>query len=183
MLENLLLAIPADTFIYFGDMRMNIWWAYFLYDFFRVTMMLITVLLFIATVMTIISFSTAQKRIYDSVEEALEAGKFSREKVEADWEEVTKSIKSDRVEDKREGVLRAEEIFDSTLRSAGYPGGSLESRMKKIPDAQLGFKEDIVWACEVTEKLKTGLGVELGEDEMRRAVYIFERAMKELHIL
>lgn len=182
-MENLILALPTDTLVYVGNTAVNIWWAYILYDFFRISMMLVTVILFIAIVLTIFSFSTAHKRIYDTVEEALEAGKLSREKVVIDWEEVTRRMASNHPEDKREGVLLAEETFDATLRGAGYPGGSLESRMRKIPDAQLSFKEDIVWACEVANALKERSGENVGADEMRRTVYIFERAMKELNIL
>ena len=66
---------------------------------------------------------------------------------------------------------------------ANFSGSNVEERLKKIPDNQLEFKEDIVWAHKLKEKIAKDENFEVENEEAKRAVYIFERALKEMGIL
>jgi len=59
----------------------------------------------------------------------------------------------------------------------------LEKRVSKVSDSQLNFKEDIIWACRLKEKILIDEEFKVDHEEARRAVYIFQRALKEIGVI
>ncbi|MCK4525687.1 MAG: hypothetical protein KAU07_04570, partial [Candidatus Andersenbacteria bacterium] len=122
-------------------------------------------------------------RIKEAVEEAAEAGKLPKTKVQKEREAILYNLDSNNSEDYKKAVVSAEELFNRVLKAANFSGSNIEDRLKKIPDNQLEFKEDIIWAHRLKEKIFEDEIFEVDREEAKRAVYIFERALKEMGVL
>ena len=163
---------------------MELWWWPFVFALIKNLYILMDAVLIIAVVMVFSRYKTFRLRIYESVEEAIESGSLSKEKIQRDWEEAKEFMESDNLSNKRRAVIMAEEMLDNSFKSANIPGDNLEKRLAKFSDAEINFKEDIIWAHKTAERIKNpeeGYGMD--EEEIKRAFYIFERTMKELNIL
>jgi hypothetical protein len=53
----------------------------------------------------------------------------------------------------------------------------------KIPEGQLNFQDDIIWAYKFKERLESDNAFSPDDEEINRAFYIFERTLKEMNIL
>lgn len=182
VIDNLLFAASGEI-LQLGAFRIDIWWWPFLYALIKNFLMLLTVVLFVATVLVFYRFRSLRTRIYDAIGEAIESGKLSKEGIVEKWEEIKSKIDSDSREDNKKAVLAAEEILESALKLSGYTGENIEKIVDKIPENRLSFKEDIIWAYRLKVQLSEGSEEGIDKEEMERVVYIFERALRELNIL
>ena len=146
--------------------------------------MFYTVILFIAIILILIRIQGSFKtRIKEAVEEAMEAGKLPKTKTQKKIEFISSAVESDKPDDYKNAVVLAGELLNKVLKIAGFSGDTLEKRVNKIPDSQLNFKEDIIWACKLEEKISMDEEFEIDHEEAKRAVYIFQRALKEIGII
>ncbi len=174
----------AEEILEIGNLSINIsWWPYV---FFSVKYLLIfmTILFTIAIILILIRTERSFKiRIREAIEEAMEAGRLPKTKVQKEWEAVLYNLNSNNSKDQKKAVVNAEGLFNRVLKMANFSGGNIEDRLKKIPDDQLEFKEDIIWAHRLKEKISEDENFEVEREEAKRAVYIFERALKDMGII
>ena len=143
-----------------------------------------TAILFVAIVLILVRIQGSFKvRIREAVEEAMEAGKLPKTKTQEKVETISSAIESDKPEDYESAVVLAGELLNRVLKAANFSGDSLEKRVNKVPGGQLNFKEDIIWACKLEEKISMDEEFEIDHEEARRAVYIFQRALKEIGVI
>ena len=187
MFEFLIETTQAVEKIEIGNLVIEIgdvlWWPY-LYAAVKYFMMGMTVLFIIGIILILIRVEGGFKiRIKEAIEEAKEAGKLPKTKTQNKWEAVVSNVESEDADDYKKAVLLSEELFSSVLKVANFSGENLEKKLNKIPDNQLEFKEDIIWAYKLKERILSDEDFEVDHEEARRAVYIFQRALKEMHVL
>lgn len=184
--EQFLLAVSSLSsapVIHVGGRATVIWWWPFAFAFLKNMFILLDIILIIAIILVVGRFQRISGDIYDAIENAMKSGKLSKGRAQRKWEEAQELIKSDDLEDNKRGASVAESILDECLRSANYSGENLERRISKIPDSQLNFKDDIIWAYRMKVRFENEPGLETDKEEAERVFYVFERAMKELNIL
>ncbi|MFA7170756.1 MAG: hypothetical protein WC180_02085 [Candidatus Paceibacterota bacterium] len=181
--DQLLIQAVAAPVIHLGRSAITLWWWPFVFAFLKNMYILLDIILVVGIVMVLGRFKKLGREIYDAVEEAINSGKLSKGKAQRKWEEAQQLIESDSLEDKKRGVYVAEGILDDCLRSASLSGENLERRILKVPDTEINFREDIVWAYRMKVRLETEPELETDAEEVERVFYIFERTMKELDIL
>ena len=121
--------------------------------------------------------------IKEVLEEARDLGELPRDEVLEKWKKINEKAESSNELNYREAVADADEFLNNTLKAAGIPGEDLADRLKAIRDNQLEFKEDIIWADDLKKKIAADENFKTSPEEARRAVYIFERALREMGIL
>ncbi|MCK4892048.1 MAG: hypothetical protein KAS78_05255 [Candidatus Pacebacteria bacterium] len=177
-------SVQAAETLEINGLVLNVsWWPYI---FFSVKYLLIfmTILFIIGIVLILIRVEGGFKiRIREAIEEAMEAGRLPKTKVQKEWEAISYNLDSNNSEDYKKAVVSAEELFNRVLKMANFSGSNIEDRLRKIPDSQLEFKEDIIWAHRLKEKIFEDEIFEVDREEAKRAVYIFERALKEMGVL
>ncbi len=170
-----------------GNWEISILWLpWYSYFFAAVKYFLIfyTAILFVAIVLILVRIQGSFKvKIKEAVEEAMEAGKLPKTKTQEKIEFISSAIESDKREDYENAVVLAGELLNKVLKAANFSGDTLEKRVSKVPDNQLNFKEDIIWACRLEEKISMDEEFETDYEEAKRAVYIFQRALKEIGII
>jgi len=174
----------ANAVLEIGNFTVNIWgWNYF----FIAVKYLLMFYSFVIILDLILVFSRIQDgfkiRMKEAIEEAIEAGKLPRTKTQRKWDAVVSSVESNNPEDYKEAVVLAEKLFDYVLRSANFSGENLKKRLEKVPDNQMDFKEDIIWAYSLKEAILSDSSFEVDHEEAKRAVYVFQRALKEWGVL
>jgi len=182
MIEHLLVMASVPVF-YVGKVKLVLWWWPFVFAFFKNMFIILDLLLIVAIVMVIMRFQKMGREIFDAVEEAIASGKISKGKVQRQWDEARDLINSGSLEDNKEAIFIAEKILDDCLRSASLSGENLERRLLRIRDTEINFRDDIIWAYRIKVHLETEPDFETDKEELERAFYILERAMKELNIL
>ena len=160
-----------------------LWWPYF-YGAIKYFMAGMTFLFIVGIILILIRIEGGFKiRIKEAIEEAKEAGKLPKTKTQNKWEIISSKIESEDVDDYKKAVVLAEDLFRNVLKAANFSGDNLEKKLNKIPDSQLEFKEDIVWAYKLKEKILADENFTVDHEEAKHAVYIFKRALKEMNVL
>ena len=159
-------------------------WYSYLFAMVKYFLMFYTFILFVAIILILIRIQGSFKiRIREAVEEAMEAGKLPKTKTQEKIEIISSAIESDKPKDYEDAVILAGELLDRVLKIANFSGDTLEKRVSKVPAGQLNFKEDIIWACRLKEKISMDEEFKVDHEEARRAVYIFQRALKEIGVI
>ena len=159
------------------------WYSYF-FAAAKYFLIFYTAVLFVAIVLILVRIQGSFKiKIKEAVEEAMEAGKLPKTKTQEKIEVISSAIESDKPEDYENAVVLAGELLGRVLKAANFSGDSLKERVNKVPGSQLNFKEDIIWACKLEEKISMDEEFEIDHEEARRAVYIFQRALKEIGVI
>ncbi|MEA1937172.1 MAG: hypothetical protein U9N04_03615 [Patescibacteria group bacterium] len=159
------------------------WYSYLL-SAVKYFLMFYTAILFAAIVLILIRTQGSFKiRIKEAVEEAMEVGKLPKTKTQEKIEAISSAIESNKPEDYEKAVVLAGELLDRVLKAANFSGDTLKKRVGKVSANQLNFKEDIIWACELKEKILTDEEFKTDYEEAKRAVYIFQRALKEIGVI
>ncbi|NOQ68190.1 hypothetical protein GQ568_01995 [Patescibacteria group bacterium] len=174
----------AEEILEIGNLAINVsWWPY-LFAMVKYLLIFMTILFIIGIILILIRVEGGFKiRIKEAMEEAMEAGRLPKTKVQKEWEAISYNLDSNNSEDYKKAVASAEELFNRVLKMANFSGSNIEDRLRKIPDSQLEFKEDIIWAHKLKEKIFEDESFEVEREEAKRAVYIFERALKEMGVL
>ncbi len=183
MIITHLLITAAAPVVRFGGQAIVIWWWPFAFVFLRNMFILLDIIIIIGIVMVLGRFRKLGGDLYDNLEQAMKSGRLSKGRAQRKWEEAQELMQSDNLENKKRAVGIAEGILDECLRSANFSGENLERRILKIPDSQLNFKDDMIWAYRMKVRLENEPGLETDKEEIERVFYIFERAMKEMNIL
>ena len=121
--------------------------------------------------------------IREILEEARDLGELPKNEVLEKWKEINRKVNSSVELDYREAVIEADEFLDKVLKTARFSGVELSDRLKMVRDNQLEFKEDIIWADDLKKKIVADENFKVSPEEAKRAVYIFERALKEMGML
>jgi len=121
--------------------------------------------------------------IREILEEARDLGELPKNEVLEKWKEINRKVNSSVELDYREAVIEADEFLDKVLKTARFSGEELGDRLKMVRDNQLEFKEDIIWADDLKKKIVADENFKVSPEEAKRAVYIFERALKEMGVL
>lgn len=187
MFEFLIETTQAAERIEIGNLIIEIenvlWWPY-LYGAVKYFMVGMTILFVIGIILILMRVEGGFKiRIKEAIEEAKETGKLPKTKTQNKWETISSKIESEDVDDYKKAVVLAEELFSNVLKAANFSGENLEKKLNKIPDNQLEFKEDIIWAYKLKEKILSDEDFTVDHEEAKRAVYIFQRVLKEMNVL
>lgn len=183
MLSNFLLLLESAQVVQIGAFRINIWWWPFVFVFFKNTFILLDVIIFAAIVMLIGRFKVFSLRVYEGVEDAMASGRLSQSKVQRRWKDVEELSQSEKADDNKRAVAIAGEEFDNVLRAANFPGENLQKRLLKIPAGQLNFYDDVVWAADFRKKIESDPDFSPDGEDIKRSLYVFERALKDLSVL
>jgi len=162
------------------------WWPHLLFavGIIKYFFIFFTIVFIAAIILILIRIQGSFKiKIKEAVEEAMEAGKLPKTKTQEEWDAIVSNADSNNQEDYKKAVILAEELFERILKIAGFSGENIEQRLKKISDDQLEFKEDIVWAYKLKNRISSDENFEVDHEEARRAVNIFQKALKKLNIL
>ncbi len=159
------------------------WYSYLL-AIIKYFLMLLTAMFFIAIVLILIRIQSSFKiRIKEVIEKVMKSGKLPKTKTQEKIDFISSAIESDKPEDYKNAVVLAGELLDKVLKAANFSGDTLEKRVNKVSNSQLNFKEDIIWACRLKEKISADEEIEIDHEEARRAVYIFQRTLKEIGVI
>jgi len=121
--------------------------------------------------------------VKEILEEARDLGELSKSEARSSWAEIKEKAESPIESDYREAVAMADKFLDEILKTARFSGEGLADRLKTMRDNQLEFKDDIVWADNLKNKIVSDENFKVSQEEAKRAVYIFERALKEIGVL
>jgi len=99
------------------------------------------------------------------------------------WNEVVSHIESAREAEWKLAVIEADKLADDTLKTAGFPGDSMGERLMNIERGRLQSLEGLWDAHKIRNKLVHDVGYFLRYAEARRAVQLYEKALRELGAL
>jgi len=167
-----------------NSITLNVWWWPYFFVAVKYFMIFLTILLAISIVLIFIRTQSFLKVDLDAAKEkALKTNKTSKIKWLEKWESIIFEVESENPRDYKNAVVLAEEFLNDVLKMANFSGENIESRLKKIPDNQLEFKEDIIWAHKLKKRIASEENFEVDHEEARRAVYVFQRALKKTGVI
>lgn len=167
-----------------NNLTINIWWWQYFFVTVKYFMIFITVLFVLSIVLIFIRTQSFLKVDLGAVmEKALKTNKMSKIKWLEKWENIISKAESDNSRDYKDAVVLADAFLEDILKMANFSGENIENRLKKIPDNQLEFKEDIIWAHKLKKRIALEENFEVDHEEAERAVYIFQRVLKKMGVI
>ena len=156
----------------------------FLFLFIKIIAALLSLAMILGIILVTIKASKDMSvPIREVLEEARDLGELPKNEVLEKWKEINRKVNSSLESDYRAAVVEADEFLDEVLKTAKFSGEELSDRLKTVRDNQLEFKDDIIWADDLKKKIAADENFKISPEEAKRAVYIFERALKEMGIL
>ena len=184
MFELINSAQAAEEVFQIGGLMINIGWWPFVFATIKYLFIIITILLISGIVLILVRVEGGFKiRLKEAVEEAMEAGRLPKTKTQREWEVISSSVESENPEDYKNAVILAEKLFSRVLKAANFSGSNIEERLRKIPDNQLEYKDEIVWSYNLKDKIQSDDTFVVDHEEAKRAVYNFERVFKEMNVI
>ena len=184
MFELINSAQAAEEVLQVGNLMINIGWWPFVFATIKYLFIIITIILIVGIILILMRVEGGFKiRLREAVEEAMEAGRLPKTKTQREWEVISSAVESKNPEDYKNAVVLAEKLFSRVLKAANFSGSNIEERLRKIPDNQLEYKEEIIWSCNLKEKILSDDNFVVDHEEAKRAVYNFEKVFKEMNIL
>ncbi len=151
----------------------------------KIIAIIYTAILFIAIVLVVMN--AKPKKIIKEAEKDLEAvfaaAESSPEKYEAKWQEILEKLESSDESSWHSAIMDADKFFDSVMRRLGYSGDTFGDRLKQVHTTEVSNLNDIWQAHRTRNSLSHDINFTISQDEARRTVGIYERAMKDLDVL
>jgi len=95
--------------------------------------------------------------------------------------EMNKKIISNSPSDWKLAIIEADKILDKTLEAKGFQGASLGDKLKQMVPADLPETYEEVWeAHKIRNRIVHEPEYEIGQNETRKIVGVYERALKKL---
>lgn len=103
--------------------------------------------------------------------------------LQSKWEEIINHANSTREAEWKLSIIEADNLVDDILKSAGYPGDTMGERLMSIEKGQLLSLDGLWEAHKIRNKLAHDVSYFLRYAEARRAITLYEAALKELNAL
>ena len=103
--------------------------------------------------------------------------------LQSKWEEITHHAESNKEAEWKFAIIEADKLVDDILKSASYPGDSMGERLMNIEKGQLLSLDGLWEAHKIRNKLAHDVSYFLRYAEARRAIALYEVALKELDAL
>ena len=155
------------------------------YYYLKIIAMVYTFILIIAIVLIVLS--SRPKAVIKEIEEDLEAV-ISKEEVGPEaygsrWQEIVKMVESKDETSWHLAVIEADKFFDNVMKRLGYSGDNFSERLKQVHPTEVSSLNDIWQSHRIRNLLTHDINYKLSQDDARRAVGAYERAMKDLDVL
>lgn len=99
------------------------------------------------------------------------------------WEEIQRHLNSSREAEWKFAVIEADKLVEDILRQAGFPGESMGEKLKNINKTQLVSIDDLWYAHKIRNRLAHDVNYFLRYGEAKRAIQLYEKALRELNAL
>ncbi len=103
--------------------------------------------------------------------------------VAAKWEEILRHINSPREAEWKFAVIEADKLTDEMLKSAGYQGETMGERLINIDKSQMESLEGLWEAHKLRNRIVHDVNSYMRYSEVKRAVNLYEAALKELGVI
>ncbi len=150
----------------------------------KIIAIIYTAILLVAIVLVVLN--AKPKKIVKELEEDMEAifsaGETGAEKYEAKWQEILKKLEMPDESSWHLAIIEADKFFDSVMNRLGYSGDNFSERLKQIHTTEVSNLNDIWQAHRVRNSLSHDVSFTISQDDARRTVGAYERAMKDLDV-
>lgn len=181
--DYILAAETIEIGDYVIELGITAWWMPYVIETIKYILILLAIVYAIGIIFILMRIQSFRLKIKDAVEAAIQSGKLPKTKIQRKWDSIVADSEMANIEKKHAAVIDAEELLDSTLKAARISGENIESRLKLIPENQLNYKDDIVWVHKLKKKIESERAGEVEGEEVQRAIYIIQRALKELDVI
>lgn len=150
----------------------------------KIIMIIYTVILFIAVVLVVLNAKPKKiiKELEDDLEAVFTADESGPEKYEAKWQEILKKLDMADESSWHSAIMEADKFFDNVMQRLGYSGDNFSERLKQIHTTEVSNLNDIWQAHRVRNSLSHDVNFTISQDDAKRAVAAYERAMRDLDV-
>jgi len=106
-----------------------------------------------------------------------------KKELDKKWQSILNKLETDNESDYKLAVIEADKIFDDLLIRIGYKGEDMGERLKQITMAQLANIDDLWKAHKVRNRIAHETNFKLTQEQAKRAIEIYQRAMEDLEVL
>jgi Fe2+ transport system protein B len=135
------------------------------------------------TVWALIKTSWLKRAILIDLKEFLTYKPFYAKKFSPAWRKIEKRLESKIEADLKLAVLEADELLNKVLKEIGYEGKDLNEKLEKITEEVISNLKELKEIRKVRDDIVEDPSYRLTEEETRRVLKVYEKALRDLQAL
>lgn len=120
--------------------------------------------------------------LYD-LEELTTYRQAGAKKSDKDWMKIIRRLDSGLESEYKISVIEADNLLSKILQNMGFGGATLEEQLGKLTSATLPSIEEVREIHNVRNKIVRDPDFKLTEDDVRKTLAVYEKALTDLHVL
>ena len=120
--------------------------------------------------------------IWQDVVEIITFRQYGQKKIVKRWEDIKRRIETGSESEQKLAVIDAEGILDEVFVRMGLSGASFGERLKQVKKERLPSLDEVARAHEIRNNIVHDPDYRLTPDQARKAIDIYEKALKELEV-
>lgn len=148
----------------------------------RVFFSIFSVILLIAIILTVYRMHLGYA-VKARLKEYEEIGRPRPNRILERWKKIKERLDTNDENNYKLAILEADAMFDSAIENLGYKGKDFEDRAKQIPPNKISNLSEIMEAHKLRNTIVYDIKSAATYFQAKKAVEIFEKALKELDVM
>lgn len=113
----------------------------------------------------------------------LDVSQMPLNKIKRQWQRIKARLETKQESHYKIAVIQADKLFDNLLERAGFPGASMDDKLKQAISAQFSNLDDIWKAHKLRNEIIKNIDQKIDYSDAKNAIYAYEKALEELEAL
>jgi hypothetical protein len=135
------------------------------------------------TIWALLKTSWLKRAILIDLKEFLTYKPFYAKKFSPQWKKIEKRLESKIEADFKLAVLEADELLEKVMNEIGYQGKDLTEKLERITEDVISNLKELKEVRRVKEDIVADPSFRLTEEETKRILRVYEKALKDLQAL
>jgi deoxyribodipyrimidine photolyase-like uncharacterized protein len=135
------------------------------------------------TIWALLKTSWLKRAILIDLKEFLTYKPFYAKKFSPKWRKIEKRLESKIEADFKLAVLEADELLEKIMNEIGYQGKDLTEKLERITEDVISNLKELKEARKIKDDIVEDPTFRLSEEEAKRILKIYEKALKDLQAL
>jgi len=157
-------------------------WFYFSAGILKIVFIIISLALFVGTIILFFKASWIKRRYLDNREEMSHYKSSGEKKIFKEWQKITKGLEADIEAEHKLAVLEADGLIDTIFAKIGYSGSTMGEKLNKMDASVLPNISGILEAHKIRNNIVHDPDYKLDLEKAKEVIGTYEQALRDLEV-
>jgi hypothetical protein len=155
-------------------------WFWFSVGILKIIFILVSLALFIGTIILLFKASWLKKRYFEDAEEMSSYKSGGEKKMFKDWKKITNRLDSQIEPEYKLAILEADDLVDGVFAKMGYSGSAMAEKINKMDISILPNMSAILEAHKIRDNIVHDPDYKLDLARAKETIGVYEQALRDL---